>query len=194
MPKCAYCENEINGNKTIMICKNGCHKTNFLCSCGSANRTTAFYCRFCGKEVSYNSALSHHTKSLKISSSAFENPLFELPFSELGISSEINDLPMIYFSFGSLFFLFKTGNVIILKSGDGKIQSSIDLKSKISTLPIEICDRVSKSLFILASDKIYRMDLIRDFDCEVVMKIEGKEAELNLQPLYFDGYFFSVIK
>lgn len=194
MPKCAYCGNEINDNKTIVICKNGCNKTNFLCSCGFANRTTAFYCRFCGKEVSYDSALIRHTKSLKISHSVFENSLFELPFSKFGVSSEIVDLPKVYSSYGSLFLPFKTGNIIILNSGNGEIQHTVDLQSKILSLPIEVYDGMSKSLFIFASDKLYRIDLIRDFDCETVMKFEEKGAELNLQPLYFDGHFLSVFR
>lgn len=194
MAKCAYCGNEIKDSKAILICKEGCYRTNFLCSCGVANRTSAFYCRFCGKKVSYNTTLSDYTKSLKISRPIFENQLFELPFSEFGISSEIVDLPEIYSSYGSLFFLFKTGKIIILKSGSGEILSNIELQSKISTLPIEVSDEVSKSLFLLTSDKIYRIDLIRDFDCEDIMKIEETGAELNLQPLSFERHFFSVFK
>ncbi len=194
MPKCAYCGNEINDDKIVVICKNGCYRTNFLCSCKTMNRTTAFYCRFCGKEVSYNSALQSHTKNLEISQSLFDNTLFELNLSEFGISSDISDLPMLYSSFGNLFLIFKTGSIVILKSGNGELQTTIDLPDRISTLPIEVCDQVSKNLFILTSGKIYRIDLVRDFKYEDIMEIGVEGAELNLQSLYFDGYFFLVVK
>ncbi|HGE69819.1 TPA: hypothetical protein ENX78_03215 [Candidatus Poribacteria bacterium] len=192
MPKCAYCGNEISNDKIVTSCKNGCHRTNFLCSCGSANRTTAFYCRTCGKEISYKSALIRHTRNLKISSFTFEKALFELPLSELGISYD--DLPRFFSSYGNLFLIFKTGKIIVLKSGSGEVQANIEISGEISTLPIEVSDRRSKSLFIMTSNEIYRIDLIRDFAYELITNIGERDIELNSQPLYIDGYFFLVVK
>jgi len=118
--------------------------------------------------------------------------LFELPLSELGISYD--DLPRFFSSYGNLFLIFKTGKIIVLKSGSGEVQANIEISGEISTLPIEVSDRRSKSLFIMTSNEIYRIDLIRDFAYELITNIGERDIELNSQPLYIDGYFFLVVK
>jgi hypothetical protein len=193
MTKCAYCGNEINDNKIITHCRNGCHKSLFFCACGATNRTTAIYCRSCGKEVSYVDTLNRYTKSLKMSHSAFDKQLFELPLSQLGVIRD-DELPRLYFSYGYIFLIFAVGKIIVLSSGNGEVQATIEFPDKISTLPLDISDKQSKSLFMFADSEIYRIDLIRDFSHEFLMNIGDEGFELASQPIYFDRYFLLTLK
>ncbi|MDQ1328494.1 MAG: C2H2-type protein [Candidatus Poribacteria bacterium] len=191
MTKCAYCGNDVTPNdKAILYCKGGCYRTLFLCTCGSANRTTALYCRSCGKEISYSDAENRLIKSLRISDLSFEKPLFELPFAQFGIS-QVEDLPRIYFSHGFMFLLLKTGEIIILNCGNGEIQANIELTGgELSVLPIEISDKKSKSLFAFTACEIHKIDLIRDFSHELILSVSQNSVKVAHQPLYIDRNFF----
>jgi hypothetical protein len=191
MAKCAYCGNEINlDNRPILYCKDGCYRTLFLCTCGAANRTTASYCRSCGKEISYSDAENRLIKNLKISSSSFENPLFELPLSQLGIS-QADDLPKLYFSHGYMFLLFRTGKIIVLNCSNGEIQATIELTGgELLALPLEVSGKQSKSLFAFTSNEIHRIDLIRDFNHELMLTVGHDNVGVAYQPLYLDRNFF----
>jgi len=191
MTKCAYCGNEVTpSNRPISYCKDGCYRTLFFCTCGSANRTTAIYCRSCGKEISYSDAENRLTKSLRITDLSFENPLFELKFSQFGIS-QVEDLPKLYFSHGYMFLLLKTGEIIVLNCSNGGVQASIELTGgELSVLPIEISDKKSKSLFAFTFYEIHKIDLIRDFNHELILRVGQDGMGVAYQPLYLDRNFF----
>ena len=191
MTKCAYCGKEVDfGNRPVLYCKDGCYRTLFLCTCGSANRTIASYCRTCGKEISYSDAENRLIKSLKISESCFEKPLFELKFSQFGVF-QIEDLPKLYFSYGYMFLIFKDGKIIVLNCSNGEVHADIKLTGgELSALPIEISDKKSKSLFAFTSYEIHKIDLIRDFNHELILTIGQDDMGVAYQPLYLDRNFF----
>jgi hypothetical protein len=191
MTKCAYCGKDVmSSDKAVLYCKDGCYRTLFLCTCGSANRTTALYCRSCGKEISYSDAENRLIKSLKISDLSFEKPLFELPYAQFGISL-IEDLPRTYFSHGFMFLLLKTGEIIVLNCSNGEIQANIELTGgELSVLPIEISDKKSKSLFAFTSCELHKIDLIRDFNHELILSLGQDNVKVAHQPLYIDRNFF----
>jgi hypothetical protein len=193
MTKCAYCGNEINDNRIVTHCKNGCHRSLFFCACGATNRTTAFYCRSCGKEVSYIDTLNRYTKSLKVSHSTFDKQLFELQLSQLGITED-DELPKLYFSYGYIFLIFGMGKIIVLGCGNGEILATIELPDKVSTLPLDVSDKQSKSLFMFTTSEGRRIDFVRDFSHEFLMKIGKEGFELSSQPIYFDRYLFLALR
>jgi hypothetical protein len=190
MPRCAYCGNEVKfDNKIISYCKEGCHRTLFLCKCGSANRPIASYCRSCGNEVSYLNSKAQFIRSLKASSTAFDKPIFSLSLSELGIT-ELDDLPKLYFSYGYLFMILKTGKILILNCFEGDIEGEIDLSGdQLFALPIEISDK-QPNIFLFTARAIHRLDLIRDFNHELLMTVGEEESYIIHQPLYIDRHFF----
>lgn len=191
MPKCAYCGNEVKfDDKIISYCKDSCHRTIFLCKCGATNRPIASYCRSCGNEINYINSEQQFIKNKKASSTKSEEPLFDLSLSDIGVT-QFDDLPMLYFAYGYMFLLFKTGRILILNGFKGDIQGEIDLPdSFLASLPIEVSDKQSKSIFLFTDRELHKLDLIRDFDHELVMAISDDESKIIHQPIYIDRHFF----